>query len=93
MTTLKFWQQLDIEPVDIETMPENLHELYIVIKSQYVHIDLLKTLEQEQLSSIECEQCIDCNLEHMFAVMVTTKRGHRYKLGHINYKLKTVKIY
>lgn len=93
MKRIKFWYQLHATPFDIDIEPEHLQllDLYkqvTTLYTQYFHEDLLKIVEQEQISCIECEPFQD-----KFVVIVTTKRAQRYRLGYIDTELQTIKLY
>ena len=92
MIKIKFWRNLAVKPVEIEIEPEHLQLLALyryvtTLYAQYFHEDLLKIVEQEQISCIKCEP-----LQDKFVVIVTTKKAHRYRLGYIDTELQTIKI-
>ena len=93
MKRIKFWYQLHATPFDIDIEPEHLQLLALykqvtTLYTQYFHEDLLKIVEQEQISRIECAP-----LQDKFVVIVTTKRAQRYRLGYIDTELQTIKLY
>lgn len=92
MKHVKFWYQLGVKPIDIEVKPEHLQLLALYKQvttqyTQYFHEDLLKIVEQELISCIECEP-----LQDKFVVIVTTKKAHKYRLGYIDTELQTIKL-
>ena len=92
MKHIKFWYQLHAIPFDVDIETEHLQLLALykqvtTLYTQYFHEDLLKIVEQEQISCIECEP-----LQDKFVVIVTTKKAHRYRLGYIDTELQTIKL-
>lgn len=93
MKRIKFWYQLHATPFDIDIETEHLQllDLYkqvTTLYTQHFHVNLLKIVEQEQISCIECEP-----LQDKFVVIVTTKKAQRYRLGYIDTELQTIKLY
>ena len=99
MKHIKFWYSLNVKPLDIDIEdieniePEHLQLLALykqvtTLYAQHFHEDLLKIVEQEQISCIECEP-----LQDKFVVIVTTKKAHQYRLGYIDTELQTIKLY
>lgn len=93
MKRIKFWYNLNVKPLDIDIEPEHLQLLALyrqatTLYTEHFHEDLLKIVEQEMISCIECEP-----LQDKFVVIVTTKRAHRYRLGYIDTELQTIKLY
>lgn len=92
MKRIKFWYSLGVKPIDIEIAPEHLQLLALYkqvteLYTEHFHEDLLKIVEQEMISCIECEP-----LQDKFVVIVTTKKAHQFRLGYIDTELQTIKL-
>lgn len=91
MTTLHFYDDINVKPIELDfDMFEDLVHLYTYLTSHYANLfyeDLVKLIEQEQISCIECEPIRD-----LFKLILTTKRANRFFIGYIDKEMTTIKL-
>lgn len=90
--TLHFYNDLNAKPIELDfDMFEDLIHLYTYLTSHYANLfyeELVKLVEQEQISCIECEPIRD-----LFKLILTTKRANRFCIGYIDKEMTTIKMF
>lgn len=91
MTTLHFYDDINVKLIELDfDMFEDLVHLYTYLTSHYAnlfHEDLVKLIEQEQISCIECKPIRD-----LFELILTTKHANRFFIGYIDKEMTTIKL-
>lgn len=91
MATLHFYDDINVKPIELDfDMFEDLVHLYTYLTSHYAnlfHEYLVKLIEQEQISCIECVPIRD-----LFKLILTTKRANRFFIGYIDKEMTTIKL-